>query len=217
MTIRILIADDQSIVRAGLATILGSQDDIEVVGQAADGREAVALARRLRPDVCLLDIRMPLLDGIEATRRIAGPEADDPIPVVVITTFDTDEYIHAALRAGAHGFLLKGAPPEQLIQAVHAAARGDALIDPAVTARLLADFVAQHPTTVVAQPLEPLTDREEDVLLAVARGQTNAEIAQVLHISLGTVKFHIAALMTKLAARNRVELARWAYETRRVR
>ncbi|MBK7621834.1 MAG: response regulator transcription factor [Kineosporiaceae bacterium] len=217
MTIRILIADDQSIVRAGLATILGSQDDIEVVGQAADGREAVALARRLRPDVCLLDIRMPLLDGIEATRRIAGPEADDPIPVVVITTFDTDEYIHAALRAGAHGFLLKGAPPEQLIQAVHAAARGDALIDPAVTARLLADFVAQHPTTVVAQPLEPLTGREEDVLLAVARGQTNAEIAQVLHISLGTVKFHIAALMTKLAARNRVELARWAYETRRVR
>lgn len=217
MTIRILIADDQSIVRAGLATILGSQDDIEVVGQAADGREAVALARRLRPDVCLLDIRMPLLDGIEATRRIAGPEADDPIPVVVITTFDTDEYIHAALRAGAHGFLLKGAPPEQLIQAVHAAARGDALIDPAVTARLLADFVAQHPTTVVAQPLEPLTDREEDVLLAVARGQTNAEIAQVLHISLSTVKFHIAALMTKLAARNRVELARWAYETRRVR
>lgn len=217
MTIRILIADDQSIVRAGLATILGSQDDIEVVGQAADGREAVALARRLRPDVCLLDIRMPLLDGIEATRRIAGPEVDDPIPVVVITTFDTDEYIHAALRAGAHGFLLKGAPPEQLIQAVHAAARGDALIDPAVTARLLADFVAQHPTTVVAQPLEPLTDREEDVLLAVARGQTNAEIAQVLHISLSTVKFHIAALMTKLAARNRVELARWAYETRRVR
>lgn len=217
MTIRILIADDQSIVRAGLATILGSQDDIEVVGQAADGREAVALARRLRPDVCLLDIRMPLIDGIEATRRIAGPEADDPIPVVVITTFDTDEYIHAALRAGAHGFLLKGAPPEQLIQAVHAAARGDALIDPAVTARLLADFVAQHPTTVVAQPLEPLTGREEDVLLAVARGQTNAEIAQVLHISLGTVKFHIAALMTKLAARNRVELARWAYETRRVR
>lgn len=217
MTIRILIADDQSIVRAGLATILGSQDDIDVVGQAADGREAVALARRLRPDVCLLDIRMPLLDGIEATRRIAGPEADDPIPVVVITTFDTDEYIHAALRAGAHGFLLKGAPPEQLIQAVHAAARGDALIDPAVTARLLADFVAQHPTTVVAQPLEPLTGREEDVLLAVARGQTNAEIAQVLHISLGTVKFHIAALMTKLAARNRVELARWAYETRRVR
>lgn len=217
MTIRILIADDQSIVRAGLATILGSQDDIEVVGQAADGREAVALARRLRPDVCLLDIRMPLLDGIEATRRIAGPEVDDPIPVVVITTFDTDEYIHAALRAGAHGFLLKGAPPEQLIQAVHAAARGDALIDPAVTARLLADFVAQHPTTVVAQPLEPLTGREEDVLLAVARGQTNAEIAQVLHISLGTVKFHIAALMTKLAARNRVELARWAYETRRVR
>ncbi|MBK6869833.1 MAG: response regulator transcription factor [Kineosporiaceae bacterium] len=217
MTIRILIADDQSIVRAGLATILGSQDDIEVVGQAADGREAVALARRLRPDVCLLDIRMPLLDGIEATRRIAGPEADDPIPVVVITTFDTDEYIHAALRAGAHGFLLKGAPPEQLIQAVHAAARGDALIDPAVTARLLADFVAQHPTTVVAQPLEPLTGREEDVLLAVARGQTNAEIAQVLHISLSTVKFHIAALMTKLAARNRVELARWAYETRRVR
>ncbi len=144
MTIRVLIADDQSIVRAGLATILGGQPDTEVVGQAADGREAVALARRLRPDVCLFDIRMPGLDGIEATRQLAGPEAHDPIPVVVITTFDTDEYIYGALKAGARGFLLKGAAPEQLVQAIQAAVHGDALIDPGVTARLLAAFSSRQ-------------------------------------------------------------------------
>ena len=138
MTVRVLIADDQSIVRAGLATILDGQPDIEVVAQAADGREAVARARELRPDVCLLDIRMPHLDGIEATRLLAGPDVADPIAVVVITTFDTDEYVHGALKAGARGFLLKGASPDQLVQAIHAAVDGDALIDPGVTARLLA-------------------------------------------------------------------------------
>ncbi len=217
MTIRVLIADDQSIVRAGLATILGGQPDTEVVGQAADGREAVALARRLRPDVCLFDIRMPGLDGIEATRQLAGPEAHDPIPVVVITTFDTDEYIYGALKAGARGFLLKGAAPEQLVQAIQAAVHGDALIDPGVTARLLAAFSAGERDAAPAQPVEPLTDREEEVLLTVARGRTNAEIGEELHISTSTVKFHVATLMTKLGARNRVELAMWAYETKRVR
>lgn len=130
MTVRVVIADDQSIIRAGLSTILNSQPDIVVIGQASDGHEAVALARALRPDVCLLDIRMPNLDGIEATRLLAGPEVSDPIAVVVLTTFDTDEYVHGALKAGARGFLLKGAAPEQLIQAIHAAVRGDALIDP---------------------------------------------------------------------------------------
>ena len=215
MTVRVLIADDQSIVRAGLATILGSQPDIEVVGQAADGREAVALARALRPDVCLFDIRMPNLDGIEATRLLAGPDVGDPLAVVVITTFDTDEYVHGALRAGARGFLLKGAAPDQLTQAIHAAVRGDALIDPGVTARLLASF-ARRAAAAPVQPLEPLTEREEAVLLTVARGRTNAEIGQELYISTSTVKFHLAALMTKLGARNRVELAIWAYETGRV-
>lgn len=215
MTVRVLIADDQAIVRAGLATILGSHPDIDVVGQAADGRDAVALARRLRPDVCLLDIRMPGMDGIEATRLLAGPEVAGPPAVVVITTFDTEEHVHGALKAGARGFLLKGAPPDQLVQAIHAAVRGDALIDPAVTARLLATF-ATRGAAAPAQPLEPLTDREEAVLRTAARGRTNAEIAQELHISVSTVKFHLAGLMTKLGARNRVELALWAYETGRV-
>ena len=216
MTIRVIIADDQSIVRAGLATILNGQPDIEVIGQAADGREAVTLARELRPDVCLLDIRMPNLDGIEATRQLAGLDVDDPMAVVVITTFDTDEHVHGALKAGARGFLLKGAAPDQLIQAIHAAVQGDALIDPGVTARLLTSFSATARTTAPIQPLEALTDREEEVLLTVARGRTNAEIAAELHISMSTVKFHLTSLMTKLGARNRVELAMWAYETGRV-
>jgi DNA-binding NarL/FixJ family response regulator len=216
VTVRVLIADDQSIVRAGLATILGGRPDIEVVAQAADGREAVALARRLRPDVCLLDIRMPILDGIEATRLLAGPDVDEPIPVVVITTFDTDDHVHGALKAGARGFLLKGAAPDQLVQAIHAAVEGDALIDPGITARLLAEF-ARRAGPAAARPHEPLTEREEAVLLTVARGRTNAEIARELYISPSTVKFHLAGLMTKLGARNRVELAIWAYETGRVR
>jgi DNA-binding NarL/FixJ family response regulator len=216
MTIRVLIADDQGIVRAGLSTILNGRPGIEVVGQAADGRAAVALARRLRPDVCLLDIRMPVLDGIEATRLLAGPDAADPIAVVVITTFDTDEYIYGALKAGARGFLLKGAEPDQLVQAIHAAVQGDALIDPAVTGRLLATFATSGPATTPAEPVNPLTDREEDVLGRVARGRTNAEIARELHISMSTVKFHLAGLTTKLGTRNRVELAMWAYQTNRI-
>ncbi|MEO8850399.1 MAG: response regulator transcription factor [Allobranchiibius sp.] len=215
MSIRVVIADDQSIVRAGLATILNAQPDIDVVGQAADGREAVSLARTLRPDVCLFDIRMPNLDGIEAARLLAGPEVQDPIAVVVITTFDTDEYVHGALQAGARGFLLKGASPDQLTQAIHAAVRGDALIDPGVTARLLATF-ANRSVTAPVQPAEALTDREEAVLLTVARGRTNAEIGHELHISMSTVKFHLSSLSAKLGARNRVELAIWAFETRRV-
>src|ERR671922_1971222 len=140
MSIRVLVADDQEIVRTGLAMILEAQPDIEVVGEAADGREAVALARELRPDVCLLDVRMPELDGIEATRRLAGPDVEDPLAVVVITTFDLDEYVHGALKAGARGFLLKDAGPDLLTQAIHAAAQGDALIAPSITARLLHAF-----------------------------------------------------------------------------
>ena len=213
--IRVLIADDQSIVRTGLATILGSQADFEVVGQASDGREALDLARRLRPDVCLFDIRMPILDGTVAARLPGGPDVADPIAVVLITTFDTDEYIHGALKAGVRGFLLKGATTGQLVQAIHAAVNGDAFIDPGVTARLLARF-ARSGAMKVAEPADPLTRREEAVLLTVARGLSNAEIGDALHISMSTVKFHLSALMTKLPARNRVELAIWAYESGRV-
>jgi len=214
MTIRVLIADDQDIVRTGLAMLLNAQPDIEVVGAATDGRQAVALARQLHPDVCLFDIRMPLMDGIEATRQLAGPEVTDPLPIVVITTFDLDEYVHGALKAGARGFLLKDAGPALLTQAIHAAADGDALIAPSVTVRLLAAF-ARSQKGPSAQPIEPLTSREEQVLLPVAQGRTNSEIAADLHISPSTVKTHLASLMRKLGARNRVELAQWAHETGR--
>jgi DNA-binding NarL/FixJ family response regulator len=213
--VTVLVADDQEIVRTGLRMILDAQPGIAVVGEAADGRHAVELARQVRPDVCLLDIRMPRLDGIEATRLLAGPQVADPLAVVVITTFDLDEYVYAALRAGARGFLLKDAGPRLLAQAVHAAASGDALIAPSVTARLLAAFAGTGPATPPVQPTEPLTDREEQVLATVARGRTNTEIAAELYITLSTVKSHVASLMTKLGARNRVEIAMWAYETKR--
>lgn len=215
MSIRVVVADDQDLVRTGLVMILDAQPDLEVVGEAADGVAALDLATRLRPDVLLVDIRMPGLDGVEVTRRLAGPDATDPMAVVVITTFDLDEYVLGALRAGARGFLLKDAGPELLVQAIHAAADGDALIAPNVTRRLLATFADQAPQEP-AQPVEPLTEREEEVLALVARGRTNAEIATDLYISLSTVKTHVAALMTKLSARNRVEIAMWAYDTRRV-
>ena len=216
MSIRVLVADDQDLVRTGLRMILEAQPDIEVIGEAANGREAVALARELRPDVCLFDIRMPDLDGIEATRQLAGPDADDPLAVVILTTFDLDEYVHGALKAGARGFLLKDAGPELLVQAIHAAADGEALIAPSVTARLLSTFAHTATQPAPAQPSWPLTDREEEVLLTIARGRTNAEIGAELHISLSTVKAHLSSLMTKLEARNRVELAIWAHETDRI-
>ena len=218
VSVRVLIADDQELVRTGLRMILDAQPDIEVVGEAVDGAEAVALARSIRPDVCLFDIRMPVTDGLEATLALAGPGVEDPIPVVVITTFDLDEYVFAALRAGARGFLLKNAGPTLLAQAVHAAARGDALIDPNVTVRLIRAFSgsAGGPTSQPVQPIEPLTPREEEVLATVARGLGNTEIAAELHISLSTVKTHLASLMAKIGARNRVEVAIWAYQTGRV-
>ena len=215
MTIRVLIADDQDLVRTGLRMILEASEGIEVIGEAPDGRRAVELARALRPDVCLFDIRMPVLDGIAATRKLAGPGVESPLAIVIITTFDLDEYVYGALKAGARGFLLKDAGPALLVQAVHAAAGGDALIAPSITGRLLdrfADLAPQHEPAPLA---EPLTEREEEVLLAVARGRTNQEIARDLHISLSTVKSHLANLMGKLGARNRVEIVMWAYETKR--
>ncbi len=214
MKIRVLVADDQPLVRAGLRMILEAEPDLHVVGEAEDGRQAVDLALTLKPDVCLFDVRMPVMDGIEATRLLAGPDVANPLAVVVITTFDLDAYVFAALKAGARGFLLKDAGPAMLASAVRAAAAGDALIAPNVTRRLLSAFAALEPH--VRQPSEPPSPREEEVLLAVANGLTNQEIAKQLDISLSTVKSHVASLMEKLDARNRVEVALWAYETKRV-
>ncbi|WP_276116246.1 response regulator [Microbacterium halotolerans] len=211
--ISVLITDDQESIRAGLRMMLDAQPDIEVVGEAADGIVAVDLARRQRPDVVLMDIRMPRMDGLEATRALAADDA--PPAVVILTTFDLDEYVHGALRAGAKGFLLKDSGPRLLAEAVRAAATGDALIAPEITARLLAEFAPAAPRS--AEPAEPLTSREEEVLVALAAGFTNAEIGAQLNLSLGTVKAHIAAVLGKLGVRNRVEAAMWAYESGRVR
>ncbi|GAA0325877.1 response regulator [Micropruina glycogenica] len=215
MSIRVVVVDDQDLVRTGLVMIVNAHPDFEVVGEAADGLAAIELVTRLRPDVLLIDIRMPGLDGVEVTRRLAGPGVADPVAVVVITTFDSDDYVLGAVRAGARGFLLKDAGPALLIQAIQAAADGEALIAPSVTPRLLATLVDRAPGPV-SQPVDRLTPREEEVLVLVAKGGTNAEIAQELFISLTTVKTHVAALMAKLGVRNRVEIAMWAYQTHRV-
>ncbi|MER7836998.1 response regulator transcription factor [Streptomyces sp. NPDC096040] len=216
--IRVLIADDQEMVRTGFRFFLDAQPDITVVAEAADGEEAVALARRLRPDVCLLDIRMPRLDGLAATRLLAGPDVPDPLRVVVVTTFDLDEYVYGALRGGACGFLLKDSGPTLLAEAVRAAAAGDSLVSPSVTVRLLKHLTEQpgpapEPAGVspAETPAEPLTDRELDVVRLVAVGRTNAEIAAELYVSLSTVKTHLSSVQLKLPARNRVEIAAWAW------
>ncbi|MFI7608431.1 response regulator [Micromonospora sp. NPDC049366] len=210
--IRVLVADDQAMVRTGFGMIIGAQPDMEVVGEAADGVAAVELARRLRPDVALLDIRMPRLDGLEALRLLAGPGVVDPVKVVVVTTFDLDEYVHTALRNGACGFLLKDSGPALLVEAVRAAVSGDALISPSVTVRLLEHL---SPPTA-ARDEAGLSPRELDVVRLAARGLTNAEIAAQLFIAVGTVKTHLASVQTKLGARNRVEIAAWAWEHRLV-
>jgi DNA-binding NarL/FixJ family response regulator len=209
---RVLIADDQAMVRAGFRLILEGEPDIEVVGEAADGDQAVRLARELRPDVTLMDIRMPGVDGLRATELLAGKGVPDPLHVVMVTTFGLDENVHAALRAGACGFLLKDAGPNLLIEAVHAAAHGEALVSPAITTRLLAHFTRAG-SARATEPASPLTPRELDVVKAVARGETNDEICRSLVVSLPTVKTHIGAVKRKLSARNRTEIAIWAWES----
>ncbi|MEW2583191.1 response regulator transcription factor [Streptomyces virginiae] len=205
MTTRILIADDQEDIRSGFRLILDSQPDMTVVGEAADGERAVALARQLRPDVVLADIRMPRLDGLEVTRLLA-PETR----VVVVTTFDLDEYVHTALRNGACGFLLKRSGPALLIEGVRAAMAGDTLISPQITVRLLSRLTQPAPVTRPAA--HPLTERELDIVRLVARGLTNAEIGAELFITAGTAKTHIANVQAKTGARNRVGIAAWAWE-----
>ncbi|MFB4304234.1 response regulator [Actinomadura sp. NTSP31] len=211
MTIRVVIADDQQMVRTGFRMIVDSQPDMEVVGEAADGAEAVALTRRLRPDVCLFDVRMPKMDGLEATRLVAGADVADPPRVVIVTTFDMDEYVYGALRGGAVGFLLKDSGPALLIEAVRAAAGGGSLVSPSITVRLLERLA--RPPAAPAPPRERPTGRELDVVRLVARGRTNEEIAAELFVSLSTVKTHLGSVMHKLGARNRVEVAAWAWES----
>ena len=214
--IRVLLADDQTMVRAGFRLILSAEPDIAVVGEAADGVEAVAAARRLRPDVTLMDIRMPRLDGISATRRLAS-EAPAVTRVVVLTTFDVDSHVYDALRAGASGFLLKNAPPEELVQAIRLVADGGALLDPAVTRRVIEEFARSPAPGPVPPEVRGLTERELEVLHLVAGGLSNAEIAATLVVSEATVKTHVARLLAKLGLRDRVQAVVYAYERGLVR
>lgn len=210
MAISVVIADDQEMVRTGFRMILESQPDIEVVADVVDGEAALAAVAAHRPDVLLLDIRMPKLDGLEVTRRLSGRDTPH---IVIVTTFDLDEYVHAALHGGASGFLLKDASPAMLVEAVRAAAVGDSLVSPAITVRLLREMAPRMPASQARRPAEPLTERERDVVRCLARGLTNAEIAAELFVSLSTVKTHLANVQTKLDARNRVEIAAWAWES----
>ena len=209
MTVRVLIADDQALIRRGMRLILDDQEDLEVVAEASDGVSAIEAARRLRPDVCLVDVRMPRLNGLEVTRALAGPGVAAPLKVVVVTTFDQDDYVYGALRGGAVGFLLKDAGAALLVEAVRAAHAGDALISPAVTVRLLRNLA----TPAAEPPAVPLSDREQQVVRCLASGRTNREIAADLFISLSTVKGHLGSIQAKLGVRNRVEIVAWAWSS----
>ena len=216
MTIRVVVADDQALVRSGFTMLLSGEPDFEVVGEAGNGAEAVALAASAHPDVVLMDVRMPVMDGLEATRQITRDESLASTRVVILTTFDLDEYVHEALRAGASGFLLKDTMPVDLLNAVRVVAAGDALISPRITRRLIEEF-ARRPdpagASAASAVLSQLTEREREVLVLVARGQSNAEIASALFVSYATVKTHVSHLLMKLDARDRAQLVMIAYET----
>jgi DNA-binding NarL/FixJ family response regulator len=211
-TIRVVVADDQQLVRSGFTMILDAQPDITVVGEAADGREAVELARRVRPDVVLMDVRMPRLDGIEATRELADPDAAEPVKVLILTTFDLDDYVFRALRAGASGFLLKDLRREDLLHAVRVVVAGDALLAPSVTRRLIEDF-ARRPVTVAPVRIDALTPREQEVLELIGRGLNNQEIGETLFVGEATVKTHVGRVLMKLGLRDRVHAVIYAYES----
>ncbi len=216
MSIRVLIADDQELVRTGFRAILNSEPDIEVVGEAGDGRQAVENAQQLQPDVVLMDIRMPILDGLEATRRIVTAPDSKP-RVLILTTFDLDEYVYDALRSGASGFLLKDNPADQLITAIHVVARGEALLAPSVTRRLITEFARHRQPTEKPEHLASLSGRELEVLELVARGLSNAEIADELFVGETTVRTHVGRILTKLGLRDRVQAVVLAYETGLIR
>jgi DNA-binding NarL/FixJ family response regulator len=217
VTVRVVVADDQSLVRAGFVALLAAQDGIEVVGEAEDGAQAVALANELRPDVVLMDIRMPGVDGLEATRQIAQDEQLTGVRVVVLTTFELDEYVFEALRAGASGFLVKHTEPSELVRAVRVTAAGDALLSPGVTRRLVEEFASRTRRTPDSAALDALTDRERQVMALVAEGLTNDEIAGRLFLSPATARTHVSRILTKLGARDRSQLVVLAYESGLVR
>lgn len=211
MSIRVLVCDDQVLIRTGLVTIIGAQPDMEVVGECGDGRAAVELAERLRPDVVVMDVRMPELDGIEATRLLAGSEVEHPVKVLVVTTFSLDEYVYEALRAGASGFLLKDAPPDQLLHGIRTVASGAALLAPEVTRQLVGRFAARIRPSHAPETEVPLTPRELEVLGLIADGLSNGEIATSLFISQETVKTFVSRILTKLDLRDRVQAVVYAY------
>jgi DNA-binding NarL/FixJ family response regulator len=216
VTIRVVVADDQALVRAGFGVLVNSADDLEVVGEASNGEEALRVVLETQPDVVMLDVRMPVMDGLEAARRISASTSGPVTKILMLTTFDLDEYVFEALRAGASGFLLKDTPPEELLNALRVIAGGEALLAPSVTRRLIAEFASRPSTTTSTAPsraLEELTEREREVMIAVAQGLSNAEIAESLHMSVATVKTHVSRILTKTYTRDRTQLVVLAYQS----